>query len=263
MRLFPRGSRTRLAAALAGCLVIATTAAIALDKVSQPHGARGAPANASPDMASSFLLPGFSQPGLKPGTEAPPLMLADFRTGKRVSLDAFRGDRPVVLAFSSVDSPVFSSQLETLRPLYDQFKGRVAFLFVEVPVPPQAGTEQESLAAPGSEDGSLAARRERLAAALAVEPLPFPCLVDEDGRVEAAYAAYPLRLVVVGTGGLILYNAGLGRHVYGPAITVSPTGDLVPFGLDSSSVPADSMACWDLKTIEEQLRTDLAQRRPH
>jgi len=263
MRLFPRSYRPGLLMILTGCLVVATAGATVLDRARQASWGLPAPANASP--ASPFLLPGLPESALNPGTAAPPLALKDFRTGRRVILDDFRGKRPVVLLFGSFGSSVFSGQLAPLRRLHDQFKDRVAFLFVEITerAPPGHELEPRAERLRLPEANSPEDRRRRIARRLEVFDLPFPCLVDEEGRAEAAYAAHPLRLVVVGTDGLIVYNAGLGRLLFGPAVVVSPTSDLVPHALGSDAAPSGSMTNWDLNTIEERLRADLARERPH
>jgi hypothetical protein len=259
MRLFPRYRRLGLLLILSGCVVVAMAGASALDRARQASRALPASADARPGSPLLFMRPDLREDILKPGTAAPPLVLTDFRTGRRVSLDDFRGDRPVVLMFGSVDLPLFDGQLGTLRRLHDDFKGRVAFLFIEIVEPAHPESGLEPLAErPGPEASSPEVRRRRIAKGLEVEDVPFPCLVDEDGRAEVAYAAHPLRLVVVGTDGLILYNAGLGRLLFGPAVVVSPTGGLVPYGLGSEKAPPSPMTGWDLKVIEECLRADLA-----
>src|SRR5262245_21449813 len=202
MRLFPLCPRSGrkfpcccdpgLLLILTGCAVVVTAGAFAVDRARQASRAIPSLADARSGRPPPFMLSDVREAFLEPGTAAPPLVLTDFRTGRRVRLDSFQGDRPVVLLFGSFGSRLLSDQLGRLRGLYDDFKGRVAFLLVEITQPPHSGPEQRSLAGDlGPEAGSPEARRQRIAEGLEEEDLPFPCLIDEDGRAEAAYAAYP------------------------------------------------------------------------
>ena len=145
-----------------------------------------------------------------------------------------------------------------MRELYDEFKDRAAFLFVYVTEPGHIIPELGPLAVSSGPDAdSPEVRRRRIARGLEVFDLPFACLVDEDGKAEAAYAAYPQRLVVVGTDGRIAYNAGPAELLHGLAVAVGPTGALIPLGLADSGSPG-TMSPWDLKAVEARLRYDLA-----
>ncbi len=123
--------------------------------------------------------------------------------------------------------------MDRLRQLHDDFKDRVTFLFIYVTEATHPVSELGSLLAPpvpGTD--SPETRRQRIAKGLKVFDLPFPCLVDEDGRVEAAYGGAPQRLVLVGADGLLAHDAGLGRDgLIGP---------------------------WDLEQVEAHLRIALA-----
>src|SRR5262245_30306022 len=126
MRILQHCPRPGLLLTLAGALIIATVGASALDQARQAR--RAFPEDAVPGPPPPFLLMGPREAALKPGTVAPPLALADFRTGRRVSLDDYRGDRPVVLLFGILASDIFRGQLAPVRGLHEQYKGRVAFL---------------------------------------------------------------------------------------------------------------------------------------
>ena len=149
-----------------------------------------------------------------------------------------------------------------LRELHEEFKDRATFLFVYITEAPHALPELGDLAVGrGPDADSAETRRRRIARGLEVFNLPFPCLVDEDGRAEVAYRAYPHRLVVVGTDGLIAYN-----HV-GPAVQlIVPTDGAVPTSgpiadisrpTPSGPVPPTRTSSWDLKEVEAVLRGNL------
>ncbi|HKB35898.1 MAG TPA: hypothetical protein VKD72_05555 [Gemmataceae bacterium] len=98
-------------------------------------------------------------------------------------------------------------QLGRLRELYEQFKGRATFLFVYITEAPHALPGLGDLAVGrGPDHSSPKTRRRRIARGLEIFDLPFLCLLDEEGRAEAAYGAFPQRLVVVGTDGRIAYS---------------------------------------------------------
>src|SRR5262245_47923606 len=116
MRLFPRWPRSSrrfpccwdpgLLLILTGCAVVATAGVFAVDRARQ--AAQTFPADDRSGQLPPFTLPDLQKAFLEPGTAAPPLMLTDFRTGRRVRLDSFQGDRPVVLLFGSFGSRLLS-----------------------------------------------------------------------------------------------------------------------------------------------------------
>jgi hypothetical protein len=98
-----------------------------------------------------------------------------------------------------------------LLRLQEAYQGQAAFLFVCIRDAghPDARTSPFSRAAPLDPDNQEAIWR-RTRAGLDHYQIPFPGLLDEDGLAERAYDAYPKRLVIIGTDGLVVHDAGWG-----------------------------------------------------
>jgi len=86
---------------LVRCVIIAVTGAFVLGWACQASRLSPASVLASPPPLFRGRPTGEPARPLTSGTAAPPFTLTDFRTGKKVSLDDFRGHRPVVLLFGS------------------------------------------------------------------------------------------------------------------------------------------------------------------
>lgn len=89
---------------LFGCVLVATVAAVAVDQYQAAAHRRGV-RDGLPAADRSAMPPPNPRDWrvalLTPGTPAPPVSLADVRTGRRVSLSDYRGRGPVVLLLSS------------------------------------------------------------------------------------------------------------------------------------------------------------------
>lgn len=120
-----------------------------------------------------------------------------------------------------------------LRRLHEEFKDQAAFLLIYVSEAPHPLPELGPLAVGGPDTDTSEVRRKRIGKGLEVFDLPFPCLLDEDGRVEAAYHAFPQRLVIVGSDGQVVLDVGRGSD-----------------GLVNA---------WDMRQIEERLRAALSR----
>jgi hypothetical protein len=149
------------------------------------------------------------------GTLAPDFTLPAVRGREGVALSGFRG-KPVVLVFGSFSCDVFCDRVAELERLYRAHKQRAAFLFVNVT---EAGHRIPGLeyVLDGVKPGaglSLEARRPRIERALKQMQLTMPAVLDAAGAAEAAYDAYPLRLVGVDARGAI--GLDLGRGVFEP-----------------------------------------------
>lgn len=129
----------------------------------------------------SFL---FSDP-LPPGTPAPGWTLPD-QDGNPVSLSDLRGKSVILVFYPRDETPTCRAQLCELRDAWDQAKAAGAAIFG---INPQGAS-------------SHAAFRSR-------NRLPFPLLVDEGGKVCAAYNTRGLMtkrtVYVIGPDGMIRY----------------------------------------------------------
>ena len=219
-----------------GCVVAAGAAAFALDQYLEAKKERqfvNWPAD--PKLLSAPDFAHWRADPLILGRPAPRFNLEDVRTGARMSLDEFRS-RPVVLLLSSFGCNVFCAELGRLTDLHKKYKNKVAFLFIAIrdaghPDPkssPPAGAPR-----PGESAHETRLRLVREGAEYLA--LPFPALLDADGKTENAYAAFPKRLVIVSADGRIVYDGGRG----------------------AAGGPSE----WDLRKVEEHLRTALVKAR--
>jgi len=163
---------------------------------------------------SSRLSANESDPGPKVNEPAPDFTLQDSRTGKEVSLHAFRGNGPLVLIFGSYTCPNFRSSADALKSLQRQFGQRVPFLLVYIRE--AHSTTQWQSTRNMREDIALAPaanmeeKKEHATMCSRKLHLPFPAVVDGmDGAVETAYNSWPSRAFVIGRNGRILYSTRL------------------------------------------------------
>jgi tetratricopeptide (TPR) repeat protein len=160
------------------------------------------------------LQPASNSGGPSIHAAAPDFELADAADKTRVRLSDFRGKTPVVLVFGSYTCPNFRASADALNALYQHYGHQAPFFLVYIREAHAADNwqstrnEREGIALDpaktmGEKEGHAAMCRLKL-------HLQFPALVDEmDGKVEAAYAAWPSRAFVIGTDGRILYSTRL------------------------------------------------------
>jgi hypothetical protein len=211
------------------CLLAGVAGAFAVDWLSRSRSV--GPSLAAPNSAhlmESMAAQSHSATGTLPrdwasrltrklpkGTAAPDFTLPAVRGPEDIALSGFRG-KPVVLVFGSFSCDVFCDRVGELERLYRVHKERAVFLFVNVT---EAGHRIPGLeymldgVKPGAGQ-SLEARRPRIERALKQLRLTMPAVVDAAGAAEAAYDAYPLRLVGVDARGAI--GLDLGRGVFEP-----------------------------------------------
>jgi hypothetical protein len=198
-----------------GCLVLVLVAT-GVFHARQP--ARLTPAETAVIPAPRALVP-FGDPSwhnkrLPDGTAAPDFTLPDMRTGAQVTFSQYRGSRPAVLVFGSAGCDNFCDGAGAVRRLYEQFKGKVAFVFVHVTTAPHSLPSQllqayriKHVDSPirwvnGESGGRMIAD---------YFDFPFPCVLDSrDKTVENLYDAFPRRLVVVQADGRIVRDFGRG-----------------------------------------------------
>jgi hypothetical protein len=221
---------------LAVCLAVAAGAAFALDRYLVAKRRQEIAAEIPAPNRSSLSAPSildWTPTLLTPGQAAPRFTLVDMRTGGRISLDDYRGRRPVVLLLGSFGCNVYCGQVRNLIRLHETYKDRAAFLFIAIT---DAGHPDPEMAAvlagePHPEKDTPEARVRLIRKGLEHYKVPFPCLLDEDRKVESAYEAFPQRLVIVGADGLVVFDGGWG----------------------SKGGPSN----WDLEEVEEHLRSAL------
>lgn len=147
------------------------------------------------------------------GEPAPDFTLPDLRTGAKVTFSQYRGSRPAVLVFGSPGCNLFCDSAGMVRRLHEQYKEKVAFVFIHVTNAPHSLPKQVTLAYEKVESETPTAEQRQAKARAGVDffEFPFPCLLDtEDKRVETLYDAWPRRLIVVQANGRIARDIGRG-----------------------------------------------------
>lgn len=157
--------------------------------------------------------PEWKQARRPDGTPAPDFELRDLRDGTTIRFSRYRGSRPAVLIFGSPSCDVFCDSVHSVRRLYEQYRGKAAFVFVHVTnavhsLPPKVREGYEKLKLKGPSQDT---REARACIAVAYFDFSFPCLLDtRDEQVEKLYDAWPRRLLVIGPDGRIARDFGRG-----------------------------------------------------
>jgi Flp pilus assembly protein TadD len=142
------------------------------------------------------------------GQPAPSFTLSDVR------LDSFRGKSPVLLVFGSYSCPNFRTAAPAINALYKRYGKSVPFLMVYIR---EAHSSADWQSTRNDREGiaiepAKTMDEKNSHAALCVRKLniPFRAVVDElDGKVEAAYRAWPSHAYLVDKNGIVRYSTGL------------------------------------------------------
>lgn len=136
--------------------------------------------------------------------------------GKRISLDQLSKEKPVVLVMSSWGCDIFRESLAGLQALYTEYSREYQFAMIYI-------REAHHLEGFGGSLGRTydsVTTRERIETARRCQEqlrLLFPVLVDSvDDPVTTRWAAWPVRVFVVGTDRKILYAGAQGPWGYRP-----------------------------------------------
>lgn len=153
-------------------------------------------------------------PGPKLNEKAPDFELAEAGAGRTVSLRYYRGSRPVVLVFGSYSCPNLRSAANALQSMHERYGARIPFLLVYIREA-HAGSEWQSTrnereAVHIAQPTSMGEKGQHATMCVRKLHFTFPAVVDGmDGKVEAAYGAWPSRAFVVGTDGRVRYSTRL------------------------------------------------------
>ncbi len=150
----------------------------------------------------------LSQSSLLIGQPAPTFMLSGVR------LDSFLGKSPVLLVFGSYSCPNFRTAAPALNALYAMYGKAVPFLMVYIR---EAHSTADWQSTRNEREGvslkpANTMDEKSSYANLCVRKLniPFPAVVDQlDGKVEAAYQAWPSHAYLVDKQGIVRYSTGL------------------------------------------------------
>ena len=157
-----------------------------------------------------FEAPAGNDPGILPGTAAPPIGSLKF-TGM---------DKPVVLVFGSYTCPKLRGSAADLKRIATRYHNRVAFRLVYISEAHASNApasewqssinEREGVDLPPARD--LAEKRDHATLCVRKLELPFAVVVDGmDTAAERAYQAWPSRLYLVGRDGRIAWQTRLGE----------------------------------------------------
>jgi len=152
----------------------------------------------------------------KHGEKAPPFVLPDLETGESVFLSELHAEKPVVLFFASYGCDVFRAGVDELLAVHDRFGDDCEFVMIYV-------REAHSLDGFNSdravvEDPETQQERFRVARECRRDVgLPFRILVDTmDDRTATRWGAWPVRLFVVDTDGIVIYSGRPGPWGFSP-----------------------------------------------
>ncbi len=146
--------------------------------------------------------------GILAGNRAP-----DFEL---LGLAKFHDRSPVVLVFGSYTCPQFRGSAAELKKLSQRFRDRVPFRLIYIKEAHAAGQWQSTM---NDRDGidmqpARDIHEKEAHASLCVRKLdlPFPAITDGmDGKIEAAYDAWPSRVYLIAKDGRVAYNSRLGE----------------------------------------------------
>ncbi len=149
-------------------------------------------------------------------TIAPAFTLVDLETKETVFLKDLHQECPVVLLFASWGCDVMRDSISEILAVHEEFKEDFDFVMVYI-------REAHSLDGLYPDLGKVvdpSTMTQRKAAARACREdleLPFRILVDRiDDRVATRWAAWPIRLFVVDTEGIVVYSGKPGPWGYSP-----------------------------------------------
>ncbi len=163
--------------------------------------------NGSTDSEPPLLpLPGTIIPPLVIGEPAPDFVFRREAGAPPTRLSELCTKKPVVLIFSSFTCDLFCEQVDDLQKFYEAYGQRAEFLLVVIREAEHKVTGLEFLLEDENSDPET--RRHNLGKAMAIEQVTIPAIMDTtDARIERAYSAFPLRLVVVDRAGRIAFDA--------------------------------------------------------
>jgi peroxiredoxin len=170
---------------------------------------------------------------LQVGDPAPGFDLATLDGGSRVRLSDFRGVKPVVLVFGSYTCPPFRNQVPQINGIYHKYKDRAAFyiVYIQEAHPSDRWQLETNIHADVvfSSPQSIGERTNVANACIRKLGIEFPALVDElDDSTEAAYTAWPDRLFVIDTDGIVTYKSKPGPWGFQPKDLEQALSRLLP-----------------------------------
>ena len=148
------------------------------------------------------------QSSLLTGQPAPLFTLSNVR------LDSYRGKSPILLVFGSYSCPNFRTAAPSINALYKRYGKGVPFLMVYIreahSVADWQSTRNEREGITIEPAKTMDEKNDHAAFCVRKLSIPFPAVVDGmDGKVEAAYQAWPSHAYLVDQAGIVRYSTGL------------------------------------------------------
>ncbi|MSP18932.1 MAG: redoxin domain-containing protein [Bdellovibrionales bacterium] len=185
----------------------------------------GIPPYPAPRPGEVYTSPAFSEyvpDALNVGEKAPLLELKKLKENSFFRLDKALGNKPIVLIFGSYTCPVFRGQIRELLAIGKTFSDRYDFYFVYLR---EAHPDSRLyLKENGSEFLKTILQtetvEEREDIALKTKEtfqIEIPILIDDNLKMaHKSYAAWPVRFVIISSGGLIRFKGRMGPHGFWP-----------------------------------------------
>ena len=167
------------------------------------------------NMAADLVIARFYN-APRYNTIAPAFTLVDLETEETVFLKHLHEERPVVLLFASWGCDVMRESISELLAVHEEFEEDFDFVMIYIR---EAHSLDGLYPVLGKlKDPSTMTQRKAAARACCEDlELPFRILVDRiDDRVATRWAAWPIRLFVVDTEGIVVYSGMPGPWGYSP-----------------------------------------------
>ncbi len=142
------------------------------------------------------------------------LRCSELHSDKQFRMREYRGKSPVVLVLGSYTCPNFRSAATALDELYSRYGKQTPFVLIYIR---EAHTDENWQSTRNQREGvnmavakTMEEKQEHAVMCTRKLKMKFPAVVDGlDGKVEAAYAAWPSRAFVVGRNGDIVNSTRL------------------------------------------------------
>ena len=146
------------------------------------------------------------------GRSASNFTLSDVRTGEPISLIDSSSAKPTVVFFGSFGCDLFCQQVDDIQRLYWKYRESARFVFVCVRDAghPNPNLDEFLRTRPGQDQSS------RIRNALDYYAIEMPCVIDgDDRRIEGMYSAYPERLLIIDSEGIVYWDSTPGISAAG------------------------------------------------
>lgn len=206
-----------LGAAIAGAVLLEQF--LFLRKMSMTANVSWTPDASSTIQEKLAVLSSREVNDLPVGGLAPDLLLPNLRQPGQIHLAELWSQKPLVLIFGSFSCDVFDELMRPMQALHETYQDRMEFLIVCIR---EAGHKNVSARflyeKVDLQNETIDNREQRSCRAADYLHITIPMASDrEDRKAEMAYLAFPMRIVVVDTGGNIPLNAGIFTRTVRPS----------------------------------------------